>query len=823
MKIRHAFSCSCPGCMSGSEDDPSPSEPTPIDPGPAPPPGPTPPLAPKPIYTLSQVTEAMTNWSSDPQTVMTTTWAQNPNGPTQIRYYIPTADMAGPNDFDGDPTMGPDAGLDVARMTATMHDMAVQAFEFWDDLIPLDLVEVTKGDYDIGMAYSTNTTLRSDGTRGTYMSHQYDAYEDHYEFTDARIWLASSWVTLDEPTDIGYGRRGFATYVHEIGHSLGLTHPGSYDAARGPATYAVDADFVQDTRQYTVMSYFGSWTDSGRGGDAGGDGTWSFITEDTRNSDRYPAAPMLYDIWSIQQLYGADLTTRSTNTTYGFGSTAGRDLFNFAINRNPTFAIWDGGGIDTIDVSGFYDASGAGVPAVISLLPGTFSSINGMVGNVAVAYNCIIENAVGGAGDDIIVGNDADNTLTGGDGADTLYGGKGRDTLDGGLGIDTMRGGANDDTYHINHVDDLIIENPGEGDLDTAIVTLSGYVLAPYVEQGIVSTLLGATPITLSGNSLDNTLIGFDGNDSLYGAGGRDTIRGGRGHDYIDGGAGPDTMVGGIGNDRYVVDDVGDTITENAGEGTDTLIAMINARILPTNVENGTVGVTTGLTLTGNGVANTLTGNTGQDRLFGGGGIDTLDGGGGNDYLDGGTEIDTMIGGLGDDTFVVRQLGETLREYAGEGTDTVVAMVSGYTLAANVEHGRISGGGYTLNGNGLNNTLTGDVFADTLNGGGGFDTLHGGGSGDRLNGGVGKDTLYGEGGNDTFVFFRGEAGADTIMDFEGAGAAAGDFIEFRGYGDGAWLTQVDATHWRINTLDGFSETIALATGVTLTTADYLIW
>src|SRR5204862_536600 len=219
------------------------------------------------------------------------------------------------------------------------------------------------------------------------------------------------------------------------------------------------------------------------------------------------------------------------------------------------------------------------------------------------------------------------------------------------VGADTMIGGTGNDTYYVDNLGDVVTENAGEG-TDTVNVSVSGYTLAANVENGTITTTTG---LTLTGNGLDNVLTGNSGND---------TLNGGAGNDTLNGGTGADTMVGGLGNDTYSVDNLGDVVTENANEGTDLVNVSVSGYTLAANVENGTIAITTGATLTGNALINNLTGNTG------------------NDTLDGGAGADTMIGGLGNDTYSVDNLGDIITENAGEGTDTVNVSVTGYTLAA---------------------------------------------------------------------------------------------------------------------------------------------
>ncbi len=143
---------------------------------------------------------------------------------------------------------------------------------------------------------------------------------------------------------------------------------------------------------------------------------------------------MLYDILAIQHLYGANTSTRGGDTTYAYGAYG--EHFE---------TIWDGGGVDTIDLSA------QSLSATVSLVDGTYSSIGAKafggpaVDNVAIAFGVTIENATGGGGNDVIVGNAANNDLRGRGGNDSLEGAGGDDMLNGGSGDDTLQGGAGDD------------------------------------------------------------------------------------------------------------------------------------------------------------------------------------------------------------------------------------------------------------------------------------------------------------------------------------------------------------------------------------------
>lgn len=191
--------------------------------------------------------------------------------------------------------------------------------------------------------------------------------------------------------------------IHETGHALGLHHTGDYDGGYNENLRS----HVQDSQAHSVMSYFGA---SLSGKNHGG---------------VQPTSPMMDDISAIQALYGVNRQTRQGNTTYGFNSNSQRDYYTLNSNRdNAVFCIWDGGGNDTLDVSGYRSNQ------TINLKAGSYSDVGGLRGNVSIARGVVIENAIGGSGNDALSGNDADNRLTGGAGGDRLRGGGGADTFD---------------------------------------------------------------------------------------------------------------------------------------------------------------------------------------------------------------------------------------------------------------------------------------------------------------------------------------------------------------------------------------------------------
>ena len=250
------------------------------------------------------------------------------------------------------------------------------------------------------------------------------------------VWFNSNIVWSDN--DFVSNGYAYGTLVHEIGHVLGLKHPFEGNYQLSPE---------KDNHTYTVMSYNYHPYNLFRTVTSNGAGNYVFHYEHIK-----PETLMPLDIEAIQYLYGANTTYNNTNTVYKFDPA-----------RPFIKTIWDGGGTDTISIANFTRGS------TIKLQAGAFSSINipsdsappgftetntgiyNGTDNLAIAYDTVIENAIGGSGNDKLIGNHAANNLQGGAGNDTLDGNKGKDTLDGGNGTDKLIGGAGSDIFILTH------------------------------------------------------------------------------------------------------------------------------------------------------------------------------------------------------------------------------------------------------------------------------------------------------------------------------------------------------------------------------------
>lgn len=681
---------------------------------------------------------------------------------------------------------GSEAAYDAAQTAA-----ATAAMQMWSDVANVTFVAGTGANAQLAFREYNLPAGAGVAVKATY--------NDDGGGPDRIAWVEVS--PDDNTTGFTSGGYGWLTMIHEVGHALGLKHPGNYNAGGGGATgpYLTTLGYT-DSRDLTVMSY-----NSG------------VVTGGGNN----PTTPMLYDIAAMQYLYGVNTSYNSGNTTYNLTSSTN------------AFTRWDGGGTDTLDASGY--AGGA----TIDLQEG-----EGNITQVGTSYSwnafgANIENAIGGAGNDTIYGSALANTLTGNNGTDFLQGGAGNDTLIGGAGSDTYNFGNNDGSNRV-------VETDGSGSIQiggkvvsgTAVsaganytITVTGtvYTLSTSGADLVITTAAGSTSVTLAnfvsgwfnitvpgvgGNTITgtnaaniltdtsarDTINALDGNDTITSRTGADTINGGNGNDTITAYATGAVMNGDAGYDRLYVR--GGDISADGGDGNDTIVVTGSNATIVGGLGDDVVTLDTGVNVL-------ISGGDGVDRITSRGVGSTVDGGVGNDILyayksnqqtDGGVGNDTIVSigagsvvnaGADNDTISGGGVGSILNGDAG--IDRITISVAGGVAnggdGADLLYGKIAS---TLNGDAGNDLLRGSTYSDTLSGGGDNDTLDGGSGNDILNGGSGNDSLLGLAGADVLTggdgddTLRGGTQNDTmtggsgvdrfIFDYNGGSDVATDFV-----------------------------------------------
>ncbi len=461
--------------------------------------------------------------------------------------------------------------------------------------------------------------------------------------------------------------------LHEVGHAIGLSHPGPYNG--GGFNYADHADHWNDSRQFTNLSY---WSEGETGASFGHMSTLG-----------------LHDILATQIEYGINWNTRTGDDVYGWNATTGLESYDFSYRENMAFSIWDGAGEDTLDFSGSTSAT------ELDLREGEFSSTNGQTYNVSIAYGAVIENGIGSNHDDLLIGNGAANTLTGGSGNDVITGGANaapvastdprhftgieinadpltKDEYLAATGIDAFSGTAftfemmvdlirspRDITSFASYAvagnsNEFLIEGKNAG---TIRVLIDG---SQYDTGIATATLLDGQPHRLSVSwdsttgALETYIDGISFNSGIHqqgvtlGTGG--TLILGQEQDSVGGNFSTSQILSGTIGDIRIFDSAHSAaeIAEYAFSAPDTAGLLHHWQVANDGSIIDSAG-STALTATGGTTRDTtpaLDLTPDNDHLLGGFGNDLIDGGWGDDRLDGGAGNDTLKGGIGDDTLI---------------------------------------------------------------------------------------------------------------------------------------------------------------------------
>jgi Ca2+-binding RTX toxin-like protein len=216
-----------------------------------------------------------------------------------------------------------------------------------------------------------------------------------------------------------------------------------------------------------------------------------------------------------------------------------------------------------------------------------------------------------------LTGGSGADTFTTLDGIDTLNGGAGADTLNGGAGADRLTGGTGNDAFVVDNAGDLVFEASGGG-VDRVFASTSYTLQAGQEIEGLqLLAATGSANLNLTGNAISQSLVGNNGAN------------------VINGGVGRDAMTGRGGDDTYIVDNLGDRVTEAAGGGRDTVLATASYALGEgQEIEALQLRASTGsarFNLSGNAFGQSLVGNNGANVLDGRGGGDVLTGRGGAD------------------------------------------------------------------------------------------------------------------------------------------------------------------------------------------------
>jgi Ca2+-binding RTX toxin-like protein len=424
---------------------------------------------------------------------------------------------------------------------------------------------------------------------------------------------------------------------------------------------------------------------------------------------------------------------------------AGNDIYVFGAGDVVVEASSTLGGVDTIRtrIGMFSLETFAGVEDLQFIGDDNFLGTGNALVN-RITGGAQADTLDGAGGNDLLDGGAGADVLNGGIGNDNLVGGAGNDTLAGDDGLDTLSGGTGDDEYVLSNLSDVVNETLAGAaggydsvDLELASLGTHAYVLGANIEQGDAGGSNEAARVNITGNALDNFLIGHGGSNTLSAGIGNDSLDGDGGNDSLDGGLGDDTAFFFGERGEFTVERTSATlVTLKHGSATvfDYAVSLTGVeRVVFYTGEDEAGNPAYGLddvyslarllsatpsafndTLQGSNIGQTLEGLAGNDILLGGSSPDLLQGGAGADTLDGAGYNDTLEGGAGGDTYVWG-LGRSNAEVVEN--DTVAGAIDAILIEAG--SGNLAGGEVRL----LRDEESSDLTVRVLDGNGGWGDL----------------------------------------------------------------------------------------------------